>query len=133
MTRHDEVTLPLEIAELLDNYFEVLWHQDMALFDRVFHKDSVLYSAQTGELSVRPYAAYREVVANRVSPAATGGTARREAVLKFDQISPTLAMVKVELQMYGGRMQDYLNLVYLDDQWWIMAKMWERAGDALPA
>jgi len=32
--------------------------------------------------------------------------------------------------MFGGVMQDYLNLVYLDDQWWVMAKMWERVGDA---
>jgi hypothetical protein len=133
MTRHDEVTVPAEIGTLLDSYFELMWNQDMELFDRVFHKCSVLYSAQTGELNVRPYAIYRDVVLNRKSPAETADTARRESILQFDQISPTLAMVKVQLQMFGGRMQDYLNLCYLDGQWWIVAKMWERAGDALPA
>jgi hypothetical protein len=32
--------------------------------------------------------------------------------------------------MFGGVMQDYLNLVYLDGQWWVMSKMWERVGDS---
>ena len=118
------------IAELIDNYFEVMWHQDMSLFDKVFHSQCALYSTQAGELSLRPYAIYREGVANRVSPANTEGDVRRESVLMFDQISPTLALVKAELQMFGGRMNDYLNVVFLDGQWWVMAKMWERMGDA---
>lgn len=117
------------LKELIANYFEVLHFQDMHLFDKVFHKDCVLYSAQGGELSIRPYAVYREAVANRQSPAELGN-ARRDQVLDFDQISPTLAWVKPQLEMFGGVMQDYLNLVFLDGQWWVMAKMWERVGDA---
>jgi len=117
------------IQTLLNNYFDVLHFQDMDLFDRVFHTDCVLYSAQGGELSVRPYAEYRAVVAARPSPASLGND-RRDQVLLFDQISPTLAFVKPQLEMYGGVMQDYLNLVFLDGQWWVMAKMWERVADA---
>jgi hypothetical protein len=101
----------------------------MHLFDKVFHKNCVLYSAQGGELNIRPYDVYREAVANRQSPASLGN-ARRDQVLMFDQISPTLALVKPQLEMFGGVMQDYLNLVFLDGQWWVMAKMWERVGDA---
>jgi hypothetical protein len=130
MTRTDlaQITDP-GIATLMDNYFDVMWEQDMDLFDKVFHPSCSLYSTQTGELNLRPYAIYREAVANRVSPANTDGDVRRESVLMFDQVSPTLALVKAELQMFGGVMNDYLNLVYLDGQWWIMAKMWERMGD----
>ena len=47
----------------------------------------------------------------------------------FDQVSPTLALVKPQLEMFGGVMQDYLNIVFLDGQWWVMAKMWEKVGD----
>jgi hypothetical protein len=104
-------------------------HQDMAVFDTVFHKNCALYSTQTGELSLRPYDVYREVVANRESPASLGN-ARRDKVLMFDQVSPTLALVKVQLEMFGGVMQDYLNIVFIDGQWWILAKMWERVGDS---
>jgi hypothetical protein len=116
------------IKKLIADYFEVLHFQDMNLFDRVFHKDCVLYSAQGGELSIRPYATYREAVANRKSPA-DSGNARNDQVLMFDQISPTLALVKPQLEMFGGVMQDYLNIVFLDGQWWVMAKMWEKVGE----
>jgi hypothetical protein len=117
------------IKKLLTDYFDVMHHQDMAVFDQVFHKNCTLYSTQTGELSLRPYDVYRDVVASRESPASLGNV-RRDKVLMFDQVSPTLALVKVQLEMFGGVMQDYLNIVFLDGQWWIMAKMWERVGDA---
>ncbi|CAB4555625.1 MAG: hypothetical protein F2550_01020 [Actinobacteria bacterium] len=117
------------IQKLLSDYFDVMHHQDMAVFDTVFHKNCALYSTQTGELSLRPYEVYREVVANRESPASLGN-ARRDKVLMFDQVSPTLALVKVQLEMFGGVMQDYLNIVFIDGQWWILAKMWERVGDS---
>ena len=120
------------IKKLLSDYFDVMHHQDMSVFDKVFHKNCALYSTQTGELSLRPYDVYRDVVANRESPSSLGN-ARRDKVLMFDQVSPTLALVKVQLEMFGGVMQDYLNIVYLDGQWWIMAKMWERVGDSEPA
>lgn len=117
------------IQKLLTDYFDLMHGQDLDLFDRVFHKDCTLYSAQGGTMSIRPYAVYRDVVAHRESPA-TLGNPRRDKVLDVDQISPTLAWVKVQLEMFGGVMQDYLNLVYIDDQWWIIAKMWERVGDS---
>ena len=132
MTRQDVAQITdAGVAELLDNYFEALWTQDMAIFDKVFHKDCVLYGVVDGQLTVRPFALYRDAVSNRVSPANTEGDVRKDTVLMFDQISPTLALVKAQLQMFGGLMNDYLNVVYLDGQWWVMAKMWERIGDAV--
>ena len=121
--------LPDGIRHLLDDYFDLMHTQDMAVFDRVFHKDSVLFGVVEGQLNVRPYAVYREVVMARQSPAELGN-ARRDVVLDFDQISSTLAWVKVQLEMFGGVMQDYLNLSYLDGKWWVVAKMWERVGDS---
>ena len=117
------------IHKLITDYFDVMHFQDMELVGRVFHKDCVLYSAQGGELNIRPYSVYREAVANRQSPAELGNE-RNDHVLLFDHVSPTLALVKPQLQMFGGVMQDYLNIVFLDGQWWIMAKMWEKVGDA---
>ena len=117
------------IQQFIQDYFDVMHFQDMDLFDRVFHTECVLYSAQTGELNIRPYSIYREAVANRQSPAELGN-ARDDRVLMFDQVSPTLAIVKPQLQMFGGVMQDYLNLVFLDGQWWIISKLWEKVGDA---
>jgi len=123
------------IKKMLDNYFEVMHKQDMNLFDTVFHKDCALYSAQTGEISLRPYAVYRDVVANRKSPFDTGNT-RRDKVLMFDQISPTLAVVRVQLEMFGGVMQDYLkHRIYrwsMDDFGKDVGKSW-RLSRLIPA
>jgi len=118
-----------DIAQLARDYFELMHHQDMDLFDRVFHPDSVLYGVVDDKLNIRPCSVYREEMLNRESPAQLGN-ARRDAVLSFDQISPTLGLLKMQLEMFGGVMQDYLNIVYLEGQWWVMAKMWEKVGIA---
>ena len=128
MTAIDLSTLDPAIRTLVDDYFDLMHDQDMTLFDRVFHPDSVLYGVVDGQINIRPYAVYREAVATRQSPAELGN-ARRDAVLSFDQISGTLALLKMQLEMFGGVMQDYLNIVYLDGQWWVMAKMWEKVGE----
>lgn len=116
------------ITDFLNEYFEVMHFQDMEKFDRVFHKDCVLYSAQSGELNIRPYEIYREAVVNRESPHQKG-EARNEKIIMIDQISDTAALAKVQLEMFGGVMQDYLNLIYVNGRWQIISKIWERVGD----
>jgi hypothetical protein len=116
------------IVSLMEDYFEVLHSQDMGLFDQVFHSECVLYGVVDGALNVRPFAAYREAVVAGQSPHSLGEK-RHEEILLFDQISDTAAMVKPQLQMFGGVMQDYLSLSCIDGKWWIVAKLWERVGD----
>lgn len=123
--------LPADIRRLAEDYFDLMHHQDMEIFDRVFHKEAVLFGVVDGELNIRPRAVYREAVIARQSPAELGNP-RRDRVLAFDQISPTLALVKMQLEMFGAVMQDYLNLSYLDGQWWVVAKMWEKVGESAP-
>lgn len=116
------------IEAMLSDYFDAMHSQDMQKFDRVFHKDVVLYSAQTGELNIRPYVIYREAVVNRESPQSKG-EARNEKILMIDEISDTAALAKVQLEMFGGVMQDYLSLIHIDGRWQIISKIWERVGD----
>lgn len=116
-----------EIARLGRDYFDLMHHQNMEVFDRVFHAESVLYGVVDNALNIRPCSVYRQAMVERTSPAELGN-ARRDVLLSFDQISPTLALLKMELEMFGGVMQDYLNIVYLDDQWWVMVKMWEKVA-----
>lgn len=116
------------IEAMLGEYFDVMYTQDMDKFDRVFHKEVVLYSAQTGELNKRPYDVYRDAVVNRESPESKGEV-RKDTILLIDEISDTAAMAKVQLQMFGGVMQDYLTLIHIDGRWQIISKIWERVGD----
>ena len=77
MTTHDA-----GIDTLLTDYFELMYAQDMGLFDRVFHPDSTLYSAQGGAgLSIRPREVYREQMMTRQSPQELGETRRDEVLM----------------------------------------------------
>ena len=131
MTLSSDFHIPVEIQRLADDYFDLMHHQDMNVFDRVFHPDSVLYGVVDGELNIRPCSVYREAMMARQSPAELGNP-RRDSILAFDQISPTLALLKMQLEMFGGVMQDYLNLSHLDGQWWVVAKLWEKVGESAP-
>ena len=116
------------IEAMLGEYFDVMHTQDMVKFDRVFNENVTLYSAQTGELNKRPFDVYREAVVNRESPQSKG-EARNEKILMIDVLSDTAALAKVQLEMFGGVMQDYLTLIHLDGRWQIISKIWERVGD----
>lgn len=118
-----------DLRDFLSDYFEVLQTQDMALFDRVFHQDCVLYSQQDGARVVRPYAAYRAMVQGREAPAAKG-CPRSEEVLAIDVLSPTMAMAKVRLRLFDSIMEDHLNLMKHEGRWMIYAKHFHRAGSA---
>jgi hypothetical protein len=116
------------IEAMLADYFDAMHTQDMEKFDRVFNENVVLYSAQSGELNIRPYVIYREAVVNRESPQSKG-EARNEKILMIDEISDTAALAKVQLEMFGGVMQDYLSLIFINGKWQIISKIWERVGD----
>jgi len=119
-----------EIQTLLKDYFDVLQTQDLNKFDQVFHPGSVLYSAQDGQLTVRPFAEYRAMVQGRQSPQG-GGFARLDEVLMIDVMSPEMAMVKVRLRLFDNIMVDYLNLMKVDGRWTIFSKLFHKAGTAV--
>ena len=115
------------IQTLLDDYFELMHTQDMSLFDKVFHKDSNLYSSENDEIVIRPRDFYREQMEARTSPQ-DSGNARRDEVLLVDQISPEIALAKVQLEMFGGVMQDYLSLIHVDGSWFVISKLYKQVG-----
>lgn len=121
-----------EIRSFLDLYFDVLQTQDIASFERVFHRDCVLYSQQDGVTVVRPLPEYRRIVEARQSPQ-QGGFPRADEVLMIDVLSPDMALAKVRLRLFDNIMEDYLNLMKIDGQWQIVAKHFHRAGSAVAA
>ncbi|MEY4533381.1 MAG: hypothetical protein RI926_1150 [Actinomycetota bacterium] len=119
--------IDLGIQALLDDYFEFMHTQDMSLFDKVFHKNSTLFSSENDEIVIRPADFYRGQMEARTSPQ-DSGNARRDEVLLVDQISPEVALAKVQLEMFGGVMQDYLNLLHVDGSWFVISKLYKQVG-----
>lgn len=124
-------SIDVGIITLLDNYFELMHSQDMNLFDQVFHEASSLFGVPEGALNIRSAAVYKEQMLNRQSPAEKG-EARRDEILFVDQLNDTHAVARVQLEMMGGVMQDYLSLLKIDGKWIIIAKTWARVADAKP-
>ncbi len=122
-------TIDVGIITLLDNYFELMHTQNMDLFDKVFHPDASLFGTPDDKYNVRTAAVYKEQMMNRESPASKG-EARRDDILFVDQLFDSNAIARVQLEMFGGVMQDYLSLLKVDGQWYVIAKTWARVGDA---
>jgi hypothetical protein len=112
-----------ELLDAVDVYFRALHACDVALLDSVFHPASTLFDVDDGAITVDPYPAWRDVVANRASPASVG-QARDDEVIVVDWLSNSAAMVRVRLRVLDSIFVDQLSFVDGPDGWRIVAKVW---------
>lgn len=114
-----------ELQLMINDYFEVIYTQNIELFDKVFYRESVLYTSQEGTVVVRPIAEYREIVLGRKSPKELGSP-RKDEILAFDILSEEMAWAKVRLRLNENIMVDYLNLLKIDGKWMVAAKFYHK-------
>lgn len=112
-----------ELDQAVDVYFRGIYHCDVTLLDRVFHPASSLFDVDEGVVTVDPYPAWREVVANRASPASVGHE-REEEVLAIDWLSDAAAVVRLRLRAIHNIFVDHLSFVDGPEGWQIVAKTW---------
>ncbi len=112
-----------ELLAAVDIYFRALHACDVTLLDQVFHPASTLFDVDEGVVTVDPYPAWREVVANRPSPASVGQD-RQEEVVNVDWLSDAAASVHVRLRVLDSIFVDHLSFVRGPDGWQIVAKVW---------
>jgi hypothetical protein len=77
-----------EIHAVISDYFEALYHGDVAKFRKVLHPQVRLFSATDGVLVNLDLETYMAMVASRPSPASRNDP-REEAVLSVEVASPT--------------------------------------------
>lgn len=104
-----------------------LYNCDPLLLDAVFHPASSLFDVDEGAVVVDPYPAWREVVANRASPASVGQE-RDEEIVNVDWLSAKAAVVHVRLRVLDAIFVDQLSFVDGPDGWQIVAKVWHQEG-----
>jgi hypothetical protein len=117
------VTRDSRLRSAVDIYFRALHACDVILLDRVFHPASTLFDVDEGVVTVDPYPAWREVVANRPSPASVGQD-RLDEVLAIDWLSDSAAVVRVRLRILDSVFVDQLSFVEGPGGWQIVAKVW---------
>jgi hypothetical protein len=111
------------LLDAVDVYFRALHACDVSLLDRVFHPASTLFDVDEGVVTVDPFPEWREVVANRPSPASVG-QAREEEVVAIDWLSQDAASVRVRLRVLDQIFVDLLSFVHGERGWQIVAKVW---------
>ena len=112
-----------ELLAAVDTYFRALYACDVELLDSVFHPASTLFDVDEGVVTVDPYPAWREVVANRQSPASIAQS-REEEVVNIDWLSDEAASVHVRLRVLDSIFVDHLSFVRAPQGWQIVAKVW---------
>ena len=112
-----------ELLAAVDTYFRALHACDVSLLDSVFHPASTLFDVDEGPVVVDPYPAWREVVANRPSPASVNQE-RDEEIVSVSWLSEKAANVHVRLRVLENVFVDHLSFVDGADGWQIVAKVW---------
>lgn len=112
-----------ELLAAVDTYFRALYACDVSLLDSVFHPASTLFDVDEGPVVVDPYPAWREVVANRPSPASVNQE-RDEEIVSVSWLSEKAANVHVRLRVLENIFVDHLSFVDGADGWQIVAKVW---------
>jgi len=112
-----------ELLSAIQTYFDALYACDLELFDRVFHPACSLFDADEGAIVVDPIAAYREVIAKRISPSSRSQP-RQDEIILIDWLSDASATIKVRLRIHENIFIDHLCFVKGTDSWRIVAKIW---------
>lgn len=112
-----------ELREAIDIYFRALYACDVELLDAVFHPASSLFDVDEEAVFVDPFPDWREVVANRASPASVGQD-RQEEIVSITWLSDKAATVHVRLRVLNSIFVDHLSFVDGPDGWRIVAKVW---------
>ena len=112
-----------ELDAAIDIYFRALYACDVALLDSVFHPASTLFDVDEDVVTVDPYPAWREIVANRKSPASIDQV-RDEQIVGISWLSEKAASVHLRLRVLDSVFVDHLSFVDGADGWQIVAKVW---------
>ena len=107
-----------EVEHIIDRYFKGLHHADVTLLDDIFHDDCVLKSPNLR----RDKRVWLNMVSTRKVPAEQGDPFAYQ-ILNIE-ISGNQAMVKVLCPLLGATYIDYLGLLYENNQWRIVNKMY---------
>lgn len=130
-TTMTETTACQSLIDVVDQYFETMFDNDLGRFDRVFAPTAHLHGLRDGNLRVLPVAEYRKALASNPSPKSKAAP-RHQEILSVDIAAPVQALVKVRVRIDTLLYVDYLSFHLIDGAWRITAKSFhvERRFDA---
>jgi hypothetical protein len=122
MTTTPHAAAYVEVAELIQDYFDGLYHGDTQRLRCVFHPEAVYATASEGEPLILRMNEYFEIVDSRPSPA-SHGERRTDQILSIEFAGPVTAVVKLRCSIDPKHFIDLLSLIRVDGRWQIIAKV----------
>jgi len=114
-----------DLFNTVQTYFDGLFYCDPEKLNAVFHKNSSLFDAESGEIFAEPIAPFiRDVGLNEPNSPANLGQAPESEMLMIDWLSPKCVTVKIRIRAREKVYQDHLGIVKGSDGWKIVSKIW---------
>ncbi|MGF1611243.1 MAG: nuclear transport factor 2 family protein [Kiloniellales bacterium] len=110
------------VVELLQRYFDGLYHSDTILLRQVFHPQAIYACATDGKLLQLAMEPYFRLVDARPSPASRS-EARSDRIASITFAGPVTAFAQVHCAIGPKRFTDFLSLIFLDGRWQIISKV----------
>jgi hypothetical protein len=112
----------VEVAAVLQDYFDGLYHSDTTRLRRVFHPRAVYACATGGTALILSMDEYFPIVDARPSPASRGD-ARTDRILSIEFAGPVTALARLECAIEPKHFIDLLTLIRLDGRWQVISKV----------
>jgi hypothetical protein len=113
------------LGAALERYFNLMYDCDVAHFDRVFAATAQLHGFREGKMTCWGAAQYKEILAGRTSPQASGAP-REQQILLLDFTSSTQALAKVRVRINDMYFVDYLSYHKVAGAWLVTSKAYHR-------
>ena len=113
-----------DVYDLLGQYFDTLYYCDLEKFDAVFHPQAIYATADETPLLYRGMPTYREIIAQRRSPASRSEQ-RRDFVDAIEFAGDNTAFARVRCSIGERDFVDLLSLVRTEGHWRIIAKVFQ--------
>jgi hypothetical protein len=110
-----------DLIQAVQRYFDLMYDADVAAFDRVFLSSAQLHGFREGRMAMLTAQGFKEALAGRPSPKATGAP-RQEEILLMDFASETQAVVKVRVRIHAVVFVDYLVYHSIHGEWLVTSK-----------
>ncbi|MEM8973230.1 MAG: nuclear transport factor 2 family protein [Pseudomonadota bacterium] len=113
-----------QVSEVLQIYFDALYHCDTVKLTKAFHPKAIYATADETPLLHRTMEEYIPVIEARQSPASRGEE-RRDVIDSIEFAGHNTAFARVRCSIGSRDFVDFLTLVMTNDEWKIMAKIFQ--------
>jgi hypothetical protein len=110
-----------QIEQVLGAYCEGIYSGNVSQLRSAFHASAILWGEVKGQPYHRSLDEYLTVVCNRQSPEALGESYGMKILAM--EIQGSIAVAKVRCRMLAYNYTDFLSLLYQDNRWGIVAKL----------